>query len=189
MKNLRNWVIWAINKKALPWCYWKYLITWSTQIPKTSIAGKFLKRCHSQTVIFDLSKTSIPKNNTIWVISAIKKKEFYWCFWKYPFTWGRHIGKTSIAGNILEKVSLLNNDLCSLSNRHSRKQQNLGYLSLKEKTISVVPLKIPFHVRQTHAWNFHRRKNSWKCVVVKLWSLISSKPVFPKTTESELLEQ
>ena len=35
---------------------------------------------------FDLSKTSIPKNNRTWVIWALKKKVFLWCSWKYLFT-------------------------------------------------------------------------------------------------------
>ena len=43
-------------------------------------------------------------------------------------------------------MSLLNCDLCSLQNRHSRKQQNLSYLSPKEKCILLVQLKISFYV-------------------------------------------
>ena len=50
---------------------------------KTSIAIFFLsKRCCSQTVIFDLSKSSIPENNRIWVIWTIKGKVLHWCSWK-----------------------------------------------------------------------------------------------------------
>ena len=85
-------------------------------------------------MIFYLSKTSIPKNNRIWVTWVLKKRTFHWCRWKFLFTEGRHILKTSTVDTIFEKVSLLNCDLWSLRNQHSRKQQNLSYLSPKEKS-------------------------------------------------------
>ena len=60
--------------------------------------------------------------------------------------WGRHISKSSMAKYLFEKASLLNSDLCSVSKRHSGKQQNLGYFSHKEKSTSLLLLKIHFYV-------------------------------------------
>ena len=45
------------------------------------------------------------------------------------------------------KVLISNYDLSSLKNWHSQKQQNLSYLSPKEKSFSLFCLKIPFYVR------------------------------------------
>ena len=73
------------KEKALQWCSWKYFFTWGRHIPKTSIAKTFLKECPSQTVILNLSKTTVLENNRIWVISALTKKAFHHCSWKYPF--------------------------------------------------------------------------------------------------------
>ena len=59
---------------------------------------------------------------------------------------------TSKAENIFEKVSVLICDLRSLQNWHSRKQQDLSYLSPKEKDILVVPLNIPFKTRKVDTY-------------------------------------
>ena len=83
---------------------------------------------------------------------------------------------------------LSNYDLWSLQNQHSWKQQNLRDLSPKEKTTSLVLLKIYFYVRQEHMQNFQNRKNYGKGVVLKLYSLISLKPALVKTANSELFE-
>ena len=114
-----------------------------------------MKTCRSQIEIFDLSRTTIPKNNRICVIWVLKKKSFYG--WKYLFTWGRHIPKTSI----FEKVSLLNCDLWSVPKMHSQKQQNLGYFSQKEKNTSLMLLKIPFYV--LFYMNFPVTANNCEC--------------------------
>ena len=118
-----------------------------------------MKRCHSQIVIFDLSRTAIPKNSRICAIWALKEKSFYG--WKYLFTWGRHIPETSIAKYIFEKVSLLNCNLWSVPKMHSQKQKNLGYFSQKEKSTSLVLLKIPFYV--LFYMNFPVTVNNCEC--------------------------
>ena len=53
---------------------------------KLQYQTNFLKICCTQNVIFDLSKTSILKNNRIWEIWALKKKPPYWRSWKYLLT-------------------------------------------------------------------------------------------------------
>ena len=139
-------------------------------------------------MIFDLSKTSIPENNRIWVIWALKKEVFHGCRWKYLFTWGKQIPKTYIVEKIYEKVSLSNCDLWSCQNWHCIKQQNPSYLSHIEKSTSLLLLKIPFLHKIDTCLKLTWQKNSWKGVAFNVWFLISPKSASPNTTESELFE-
>ena len=106
---------------------------------------------------------------------------------KIPFYVGQHVPKTSIA-IFFEKVSLSKYDLWPLQQRHSRKQQNLSYVSHKEKSTSLVLLKIPFYIRQAKIQNFYSKFFFSKGVVLKLWSLISPERELLKTTESGSFE-
>ena len=58
--------------------------------------------------------------------------------------------------NFFKKLLCSKCDIWSLQNHHSGKQQNLSYLSHKEKRFSLVLLRIPFYARWTQTRNFHR---------------------------------
>ena len=69
------------------------------------------------------------------------------------FTKIKSLEKKLMVKKHLKNLLCSNCDLWSLQNRHSRKQQNLIYLSYKEKSTSLVLLKIPFYVRYTNTKN------------------------------------
>ena len=106
------------------------------------------------------------------------------------FTKIKSLEKKLMVKKHLKNLLCSNCDLWSLQNRHSRKQQNLIYLSYKEKSTSLVLLKIPFYVRYTNTKNANSKVFFfWKGFLLELWSfLIFPKPACLKTTEYELFE-
>ena len=149
-ENSRIRVNWAIKKKALQWCSWKYLFTSGKvdtylKLPSQIFFEKKLpfSNCDIWYLI-----SRIPKNNKFWVIWAIKRKALQWCSWKYLLTSGKVDTYIKLPSQIfLENVSFSNCDLWSLQKPHSPKQQNLSNLSHQEKSTSLVLLKIPFYIR------------------------------------------
>ena len=128
----------------------KYFFTEVKCLEKKFMVKKLLKNLHcSNCDLWPLQKY-ILENSRIWVIWALKTKALHWCSWKYLFTYGRHIPKTSKAEKNLQKVSFSNFDLWSICNQHSWKQQNLSYLSPKETITSLVLLNLPYYVRETN---------------------------------------
>ena len=121
---------------------------------------------HSNCDLWSLQNQHSRKHQNLSYLSH-KEKALQWCSWKYFFTWGRHIPKTSIAENIFERVSFSNCDPESLENHRSRKQQNLSYISPNEKSISPLLLKIP--VSFFFMWPLVSRNNSKKIWV--FWGL------------------
>ena len=146
---------------------------------------KFWKRCCSHLQTLTSLKPAKKNKQNLGYLSP-KEKSTSLVLLKIPFYVSRQISKTSIPIFFWKGVTL--KLWSSLQNQHSRKQQNLRDLSPKEKTTSLVLLKIYFYVRQEHIQNFQNRKNYGKGVVLKLYSLISLKPTFVKTADSELFE-
>ena len=66
---------------------------------------------------------------------------------KYFLTEVRCLEKTFTIKKLLRNLLCSNCDLWSLQKRHSQKQQNLSYLSLEEKRLSLGRLKKPFYIR------------------------------------------
>ena len=156
LENNRIWVLWAQKKKALHWCSWKYLFTYGRQIRKFSLPKIFSEKVLlSNCNLWTLGNRHFRKQKNLRYLGPKKSTSLE--LLKIPF-YVRHIPKTYISEKILEKLLFWNYDLWALWNWHSWKQQNLSYLSPKEKSTSLVLLKIPFYVRETNTWNFHWKK-------------------------------
>ena len=109
----------------------------------------FFKRPLFKTVIFDLFKSGISENSRIRVNWAIKKKALQWCSWKYLFTSGKVDTYLKLPSQIFfeKKLPFSNCDIWYLHKQNSQKQQILSYLSHKEKSTSMMLLKIPSYIR------------------------------------------
>ena len=129
-----------------------------------------------------------------------KEKKFPWTSWKYFFTQGRHIPKTSIAEKSFGKchcwtvifdtsqttilknkriwiiLALKKKELWSLTflNLAPAKQKNLSILWSKERKSSLMPLNF-FYVTQKLALNFQCKKFFGKLLFTNYdaWSLLN----------------
>ena len=184
-ENSRTWFIWALKKKvSLVWLKITFYLrlTHMKNIHGRKNSGKGVVLICKLWPLWSQQK----KNKQNLGYLSPKEKSTSLVLLKIPFYVSRQISKTSIPIFFWKGVTL--KLWSSLQNQHSRKQQNLRDLSPKEETTSLVLLKIYFYVRQEHIQNFQNRKNYGKGVVLKLYSLISLKPTFVKTADSELFE-
>ena len=144
----------------------------------------FLEIFCSQTVILDLSQTSVSKNERNRVFWCLKK--LHECGWKYHFTWGINMLKTSITKKGFSQcvVELVTFDLFQTG--CSNNQKIWIFWEPDERKPQVMQSKILFYSTHTLTYNFCHRPDCW-IFFLKLWYFIPLKPFSEKRKNPSFL--
>ena len=132
----------------------------------------FLEIFCSQTVILDLSQTSVSKNERNRVFWYLKK--LHQCGWEYHLTWGINMLKTSVKKKRFSQyvVELVTFDLFQTG--CSNNQKLWIFWGPNERKPQVMQSKILCYSKYTLTYNFYHQLYC-RFFFLKLWYLISLK--------------